>query len=136
MTPLGRRGSALARKLGIRRGATVALEGLPADLRRELGAALASCRTVSAPEAPVDVALLFGVSRRDLDPTLRSWAPRLASGGALWLAWPKRASGVETDLSDVVVRTLGLGQGLVDVKVCSLNEVWSGLKFVHRRSAR
>jgi hypothetical protein len=84
----------------------------------------------------LDFAMLF--VRRGSE--LKKWFPRLRdrleSNGALWVSWPKRTSGVETDLSDNVVRAIGLDAGLVDVKVCAVDETWSGLKFVRRLKDR
>jgi len=84
----------------------------------------------------LDFAMLF--VRRVSE--LKKWFPRLRdrleSNGALWVSWPKRTSGVETDLSDNVVRAIGLDAGLVDVKVCAVDETWSGLKFVRRLKDR
>ena len=84
----------------------------------------------------LDFAMLF--VRRVSE--LKKWFPRLRdrleSNGALWVSWPKRTSGVETDLSDNVVRAIGLNAGLVDVKVCAVDETWSGLKFVRRLKDR
>src|SRR4051812_13836279 len=79
-----------------------------------------------------DVVLVFCPDLRRLQQRFAALAPRLAAAGALWIAWPKKASGVATDLDENVVREVGLGQGLVDVKVIAIDETWSGLKFVRR----
>ena len=82
--------------------------------------------------SPYDVIVAFCPDRRRLERRFAPLATRLATAGALWVAWPKRASGVATDLDENVVREVGLGEGLVDVKVIAIDETWSGLKFVRR----
>lgn len=79
-----------------------------------------------------DVILAFCPDRRRLDRRLDALVPRLTTAGALWISWPKRTSGVASDLDENVVRDVGLGAGLVDIKVAAVDETWSGLKFVRR----
>ncbi|HEX6511491.1 MAG TPA: DUF3052 family protein [Chloroflexota bacterium] len=88
----------------------------------------------AAPDAAAesDVILLFATSRTDLATQLGAAVAALAPAGGLWLAWPKKASGVPTDLTESAVRELGLATGLVDNKVCAIDETWSGLRFVRR----
>jgi hypothetical protein len=81
---------------------------------------------------PYDVVVAFCPDRRALARNLTDLPPRTTTAGALWIAWPKKSSGVATDLDENVVRDTGLATGLVDVKVCAVDEVWSGLKFVRR----
>ncbi len=81
---------------------------------------------------PVDVAVLFTTSRADLGRRFARVAAALEPAGGLWVAWPKRASGTPTDLTENVVREVGLAHGLVDNKVCAITDVWSGLRFVVR----
>jgi hypothetical protein len=126
----GYSGTPLVRKLGIKPGARVALVGAPegfalADLPEDV--------TVrSTVRGPLDVIVAFFVSRRALERRLPALVGALDAAGGLWIAWPKRASGVETDLSDGAVRSLGLEAGLVDNKVCAIDSVWSGLRLVYR----
>jgi len=126
----GYSGTPLVRKLGIKPGARVALVGAPegfalADLPEDV--------TVrSAVRGPLDVIVAFFASRRALERRLPVLVGALDVAGGLWIAWPKRASGVETDLSDGAVRSLGLEAGLVDNKVCAIDSVWSGLRLVYR----
>lgn len=134
--PAHRPAAPLDRKLGIQRGSTVALVHAPDDLLAALRGALASCVVLRGPRRSVDLALLFGRDRQQLEAAARGWTPRLAPSGALWLAWPKKASRVETDLTDRSVRDVGLAEGLVDVQVASLSPTWSGLRFVRRRRDR
>lgn len=83
-----------------------------------------------------DFALAFVVSRAALATTLDRLAPRLDDAGMLWIAWPKRASGVATDMTEDAVRADALPRGLVDVKVCAIDATWSGLKLCRRRELR
>jgi hypothetical protein len=85
---------------------------------------------------PYDVVLLFAPDSGRLHARWTAMAQRLATAGRLWVCWPKRASGVETDLAEDVVREFGLAQGLVDVKVCAVDATWSGLAFVRRLKDR
>jgi hypothetical protein len=83
-------------------------------------------------EGRLDFILFFAKTRAELIGNFSRLAAKLNPTGMLWIAWPKKASGVATDLTDAVVRQIGLDAGLVDVKVCAVNEIWSGLKFVIR----
>ena len=126
----GYSGTPLARKLGIKPDFRVSLVDVPADVRSELREALGQSLMVKGLHGPLDFIFLFAKSRRDLNATLGSAGKALAPAGMLWIAWPKKSSGVPTDLSEDVVRESGLALGLVDVKVCAVSDVWSGLKFV------
>jgi len=132
--PAGYSGKPLAAKLGIRDGSRVLLVGAPAgfDLAAPAGAAV---RSRPGP-GPYDVVLAFCPDRAALGRRFAAQLPRLAPAGALWVAWPKRSSGVPTDLDENVVRAHGLGVGLVDVKVAAVDATWSGLKFVRRVADR
>ena len=127
----GYSGTPLPRKLGVKPDSRVLLDGAPA------GFALEGVDTRSrAGSSPYDIVLLFAPKRSRL---ARRWAPlvgRLDVAGRLWVCWPKRSSGQQTDLSENDVRAYGLAQGLVDVKVCAIDEIWSGLAFVRRLSYR
>ncbi|HET7737819.1 MAG TPA: hypothetical protein VFK32_04525, partial [Tepidiformaceae bacterium] len=92
--------------------------------------------TASGATDPVDVALFFTTERTDLEARFLELAHRIAPDGGLWIAWPKRASGVPTDLTEDVLREVCLPSGLVDNKVCAIDETWSGLRFVWRRELR
>jgi hypothetical protein len=131
----GYSGTPLPRKLGIKDGYRVLLVGAPAgfdlgdlgslgiddvDVHRRAGA------------APYDVIVVFTPDRRSLDQRFGTLAARLVSHGGLWVAWPKRSSGLATDLDENVVRDVGLAAGLVDNKVCAVDETWSALRFVVR----
>jgi len=128
----GYSGTPLPKKLGIKPGSRVALPGLPADVKAELRDALAGCLVARDGKGPLDFALIFVRSSSELQKEFASLARKLAPAGMLWVSWPKKSSGVETDLDEGVVREIGLKAGLVDVKVCAVSEFWSGLKFVIR----
>lgn len=126
----GYSGTPLPQKLGIKPQFHVALHDVPPDVQGELKSVLASCSVAKG--EPVDFAMIFVKTAGELKKRFRSHATRLAPAGMLWISWPKKASGVATDLNENEVRKIGLEAGLVDVKVCALNQVWSGLKFVIR----
>jgi hypothetical protein len=126
----GYSGTALPRKLGIVEGTRVLLLGAPEGF--DLGPLPGIELHRRAGRSPYDVVLLFAPDRASL---VRRFAPardRISVAGALWACWPKRASGVATDLTDNVVRAHGLATGLVDVKVAAIDATWSGIKFVVR----
>jgi len=120
----------LPKKLGIKEKFRVALFDLPAEVKAELKSALASCHIAKG--GPVDFAMIFVRTAGELKKQFPRLAKLLAPSGMLWVSWPKKASGVASDLGENEVRRIGLEAGLVDVKVCAVNEVWSGLKFVIR----
>ena len=127
----GYSGTPLPKKLGIKERTRVALLDVPAEVQAELKEALASCELVSDRRA-LDFVFLFCKKQSELTRQFSRIAKRLAPAGALWVAWPKKTSGVPSELNENEVRRVGLQAGLVDVKVCAVDEVWSGLKFVIR----
>lgn len=126
----GYSGTPLPKKLGIKDGFRVALLRVPTNVSAELRAALDKCRVVKPGREALDFVFLFVKSRAELERDVMAAAGTLASAGMLWIAWPKKSSGVTTDLDENVVRDTGLGAGLVDIKVCAVTDIWSGLKFV------
>jgi hypothetical protein len=114
----------------------VALVNAPAEFETMLGALPAGAAFVPPSRRGLDVVLLFARSRAELVRRFAGLAARLKPDGSLWVAWPKKASGVETDLAEPYVRQHGLDVGLVDVKVCAVDETWSGLRFVYRLKDR
>jgi hypothetical protein len=130
----GYSGTPLVDKLGIKPGARLQFVSEPEDFAGLLGDLPDGSRT--APRGTLDFAMLFVKSQSDLRKRFARLRDRLVSNGMLWVAWPKKTSGVETDLTEGVVREFGLVSGLVDVKVCAVDDTWSGLKFVRRLKDR
>ena len=126
----------LPKKLCIREGARVALVNAPPGFESALGELPAGAEFVPPARRGLDVVLLFAGTRAGLVRRFAGLASRLAPDGSLWVAWPKKSSGVETDLVESVVQTHGLDAGLVDVKVCAVDETWSGLRFDYRLKDR
>lgn len=128
----GYSGTPLPKKLGINAGATVLLLGGPTDLDLDVDARFH--RRLG--RGPYDVIMAFCKDIRQLDARFAPSQKVLTTSGALWICWPKKSSGLVSDLSDSVVREHGLAQGLVDVKVAAIDATWSGLKFVRRLADR
>jgi hypothetical protein len=127
----GYSGTPLHRKLGVKPDSRVLLSAAPPGFALDEVPPGAVVHTRAAGSS-YDVIVAFSPDRRRLTSRFAALAARLTSAGALWVAWPKRASGVDTDLDENVVRDVGLAEGLVDVKVAAIDETWSGLKFVRR----
>ncbi len=132
----GYSGTPLPKKLGIKDGFRVCVLKVPSDVQAELKSTLSACDVVRDGEAPLDVAIFFTTSKADLAREFKRIAKLLAPAGMLWISWPKKSSGVPTDLNENLIREIGIASGLVDVKVCAVTEVWSGLKFVRRLKDR
>jgi hypothetical protein len=126
----GYSGTPLPKKLGIQENFRVLLHAAPADVRAELKESLAGCDVVQQERGPLDFVLLFVKSQAELKMRFAPLARQLAPAGMLWVSWPKKSSGVTCDLNENDVRATGLAAGLVDIKVCAVNDTWSGLKFV------
>ena len=126
----------LPKKLCIKEGARVALVNAPEGFEATLGELPAGVEFVPASRNGPDVVLLFARTRAELVRRFEPIAARLAPDGSLWVAWPKKSSGVKTDLTEDSIRLHGLDVGLVDVKVCAVDEIWSGLRFVYRLKDR
>jgi hypothetical protein len=125
----------LTRKLGVGEGSRVAILGDPGHAVSLLGPLPAGVRLVARPRE-ADLILFFTGSRRLLEQRIGSLAKAIHPNRSLWVAWPKRSSGVETDMTEDVVRAVALPLGLVDNKVCAIDETWSGLRLVWRREHR
>ena len=134
----GYSGTPLPRKLGIGEGDEVALIGAPERFEDTLGDLpdVASMHTDLADDARYDVILAFVTQRSELEAELPRLRARMAPACGLWIAWPKRASRMPTDMTDQVVRDVALPTGLVDNKVCAIDDTWSGLRLVIRRENR
>ncbi len=130
-TMAGYSGAPLPKKLGIKEGSRVALAGAPEGFEATLGDLPEGATTQRYLDDGPDVTLWFNRSRRELEEGLSAMIPH-AAGGGLWILWPKKASGVRSDLSQTVVRRAGLDAGLVDFKVASIDATWSGLRFTQR----
>lgn len=128
----GYSGTPLPKKLGIKPGFRVFLDEVPPEVKAELKEALAACQFIPDLKRHVDFLMIFAKSREDVADDFEHLSKHLTPAGMFWVCWPKKSSGVATDLNDNVVREIGLAGGLVDVKVCAVTEVWSGLKFVRR----
>jgi hypothetical protein len=132
----GYSGTPLAKKLGIKERFRAAFPNAPTGFERTLGGMARGVSVLATPRPPMDLILLFVRSMKDLRRAFPRHAALLAPAGMLWIAWPKKASGVATDISESVVRAVGLEAGLVDVKICAIDDTWSGLKFVIRLKDR
>ena len=133
----GYSGTPLPKKLGMKDGHRVAVVGAPDDFEETLGAMPAVAMQAGlAGAAPLDVIVLFVRRRAELEKKLPQVRKRMADDAGFWVAWPKKASGVATDMTEDVVRAVALPTGLVDNKVCAIDETWSGLRLVIRLTER
>ncbi|HEY4282907.1 MAG TPA: DUF3052 domain-containing protein [Chthoniobacterales bacterium] len=126
----------LAQKLGIKPAATVVLLNGPSNYRKLLGTAAKSAKFANSAAGRPEFVHLFVTSRADLAKRLQELRKKLAETGMLWVSWPKKSSGVRTDVTEDVIRAVALPLNFVDVKVCAVDETWSGLKLVIRREHR
>ena len=133
---VGYSGTPLARKLGVKEGSRLALLGAPDGFDAELDPLPGGVTVLRRLGPKLDVAVLFVTERRELEKRFPAVAAAITPAGGFWVAWPKRASKVPTDMTEDVLREVGLPQGLVDNKVCAVTEVWSGLRFVWRKENR
>jgi hypothetical protein len=133
--PAGYSGKPLVAKLGIRPEMRIAILQAPRGYERTLGT-LPPVRRGASAAGPLDFVQYFTTAKRELERRFAALVRALAPAGMLWISWPKRASGVATDLTEDVIRVIGVAHGLVDVKVAAVDDVWSGLKFVRRLKDR
>lgn len=132
----GYSGTPLAAKLGIRDGFKVFASGAPANYRKLLQPLPESVRFVSKFDRSTNAVHVFTTKRLELARALSSCRKKLAPEAIVWVSWPKKAAKVETDITEDIVREIALPLGYVDVKVCAVDDVWSGLKLVVRRKLR
>lgn len=132
----GYSGTPLAKKLGIKEGCRIALVNAPKDFQSLLGELPDNVEFIKRPTKSLDMILFFVLSEPVLARDFGKLSQKLATNGMIWIAWPKKTSGVTTDLTEGRVQRIGLDAGLVDVKVCAIDETWSGLKFVYRLKDR
>jgi hypothetical protein len=134
--PAGYSGTPLPRKLGIKEGARVAFPGAPDGFDHTLGELPDGAQVRDRVRGPLDVIVAFFTRRAELESRYERLAAALEPDGGLWIAWPKRASGVDTDITEDVARDVGIAHGMVDNKVCAIDETWSGLRLVVRLKDR
>ena len=132
----GYSGRSLVDKLGIKPGMRIAILGAPHGFRAALGALPDGVTVTATPRGTLPFVHFFTKQRSLLEKRFPALKRALAQDGALWVSWPKKSSGVATDLTEDVVRAVALAGGLVDVKVCAVDETWSGLKLVRRLKDR
>lgn len=136
MAAAGYSGTPLARKLGLKPGMRAWFLGMPDSVRAEIERDAPPFELLDQPEPPVDLAHIFVTSCAALDCELRMLLPLIARDGMIWVSWPKKASKASTDITEDVIRAVALPLHLVDVKVCAVDDVWSGLKLVIRTEHR
>ncbi|HTI36394.1 MAG TPA: hypothetical protein VL484_02450 [Vicinamibacterales bacterium] len=132
----GYSGTPLAKKLGIKDGMRWAALNAPAGYETWLAGLPSTATIVGRLTAPATAVHVFATKRSALARTLKTLRKQLQPDGFVWVSWPKRASGVPTDITEDVIREVALPLGFVDVKVCAVTETWSGLKLTIRRSER
>ncbi len=132
----GYSGTSLADKLGLKRGMRCWFHNMPDSVRATIDPGRAEVDEQATASDGLQCAHLFVTERRKLERELAALRPLMASNGFIWVSWPKNAANVETDVTEDVVREVALPTGLVDIKVCALDETWSGLKLVIRKDNR
>ena len=126
----------LAKKLSLKNGLRTWWDGMPDNIREEVRSELPALALLDLPDPPVEAAHLFVTQCDILDCKLRMLLPLLARDGFVWISWPKQAAQVPTDITEDVIRAVAIPLGLVDVKVCAIDDTWSGLKLVIRKELR
>ncbi len=133
--PSGYSGTPLAKKLGLTQGGPLYAKDMPDSVRAEIEQTVCP-RYLARPGRNLAAAHVFHTSAAKLAADLTKLRPLLAPNGQLWVSWPKKAAKVETDITEDVIRALALPMGFVDVKVCAVDETWSGLRLVIRKALR
>ncbi len=132
----GYSGTPLARKLSLRDGQRVWFEGMPESVIDEIDEYALELTFVADPAEGVDAAHIFVTERARLDQLLSQLRGQISPDGQIWVSWPKKASGLQSDITEDSIREICLPLGLVDTKVCAIDEIWSGLKLVIRKELR
>jgi hypothetical protein len=132
----GYSGTPLAQKLSLKDGMRAWWDGMPESVREEINREGIALEALEFPRAPIDAAHIFVTERADLEAKLNQLLPLLEPAGMIWVSWPKKAAKVPTDITEDVIRDICLPMGLVDVKVCAVDAIWSGLKLVVRKEFR
>ena len=135
-TPAGYSGTPLAKKLGVKDGQRTWRWRMPASVGEEIAEGGVSPVLLRTPTAGLEMAHVFVTRKLELAEVVDRLRALLAPDGTIWVSWPKKASGVATDVTEDVVRDVALPLGLVDIKVCAVDATWSGLKLVIRKSER
>ncbi len=126
----------LAKKLGIKGGSRIFLAGAPGDYRKLVAPLPDGVVTAARMSGDVDLVHVFATQKTQLRKTLHACLAKLKQNGMIWVSWPKKSSKVPTDITEDTIREIALPLGLVDIKVCAVNEIWSGLKLVIRKENR
>lgn len=132
----GYSGTPLAKKLGIKPGSRVLLAGEPDNYRSLIEPLPEGVTFVTRLSDSTDIVHVFSVKKAELGKALKSYRAKLAPDAAVWVSWPKKSAKVPTDITENTVRELALPLGFVDIKVCAVDETWSGLKLVIRKALR
>jgi hypothetical protein len=132
----GYSGTSLARKLGLSDGAVVHLVGPPSNYEQLIGPAFGSLKRAKTADRSVDIVHLFTASRSRLSAALAALRTKLRPDAVIWVSWPKKSSGVPSDVTEDTIRDIALPLDFVDVKVCAIDATWSGLKLMVRRECR
>ena len=132
----GYSGTPLARKLGLKAGSALALVGAPEDYASLIATAPDGLRIGGRVASTTDIVHIFSTRRPELERFLLSCRSKLKPEAAIWVSWPKKSAKVPTDITEDVIRDVALPLGFVDVKVCAVTDVWSGLKLVVRKELR
>jgi hypothetical protein len=132
----GYSGTPLAKKLGIKEGSRVFLANAPKHYRALVAPLPDGVRMTARISGTTDLVHLFSTRRKNLERALRAAIAKVRDDAPIWVSWPKKSSGVPTDITEDTIRAVALPLGLVDIKVCAVDEVWSGLKLVVRRENR
>lgn len=130
MAPAGYSGTSLAKKLGIKPGFRIRIENEPENYYRLFADFPDDVAETSDKTSPKDLIHFFTRSKKELQSQIKQLRNEIKLNGCIWISWPKQAAKMETDLNGNIVRQMGLENGLVDIKVCAVDEIWSGLKFV------
>jgi hypothetical protein len=136
ITMAGYSSTPLAKKLGIKSGSHIFLSNPPKNYASLIAPLPDGVRMAARVGATTDLVHLFTSSRKDLERVLRATLTKLRDDAPIWVSWPKKSSGVPTDITEDTIRSVALPMGLVDIKVCAVDEVWSGLKLVVRKDNR
>ena len=132
----GYSGTPLSKKLGYKAGQRICAPGAPSNYRKMLGPLPEGIDFQARVSKTTDVVHLFSRSKAELAKNLEAWLKVLGPDAVIWVSWPKKSSKVETDITEDTIRAVALPMGLVDIKVCAVDETWSGLKLVLRKELR